>query len=138
MQVRNASGADIGVDLGEAGTWIRPIQYSGLDTPEMSVIDIISPIPPEASDSLAAATASAWAAGDLVTLEPGDTIEYYGEFDGSGRADVDALDCRWLMLAYGGWITVTDGSTTEVVSPEGGFVYIPARFPATWAGVPPE
>lgn len=136
--MRNESGADIGVDLGNSDARISPIQYSGLDAPEMSVVDIISPIAPVASDSLAAAEASAWAAGDLFTLRPGDTIEYYGEFDGAGRSDIDALDCRWLMLAYGGWITVTDGSTTEVISPEDGFIYIPARFPVTWAGVPPE
>lgn len=136
--MRNESGAAIGVDLGDGDSRIRPIQYAGLDTPEMSVIDIISPIVPVVSDSLAEAVASSWAAGELFTLEPGDTIEYYGEFDGSGPADVDALDCRWLMLAYGGWITVTDGSTAEVISPDGGFVYIPARFPVTWAGMPPE
>ncbi len=138
FQVRNESGSDIGVDLGGGDTRIRPIQYSGIDAPEMSVINIISPTAPVVSDSLAEAEASAWAGGALFTIGPGDPIEYYGEFDGSGREEIDALGCRWLMIAYGGWITVTDGSATEVVAPEGGFVYIPARFPVTWAGMPTE
>lgn len=136
--MRNESGSDIGIDLGDGDTRIRPIQYSGLDAPEMSVIDIISPMAPVVSDSLVAAEASAWAGGALFTLGPGDTIEYYGEFDGFGRSDIEALDCRWLMLAYGGWITATDGSATEVISPDDGFIFIPVRYPATWAGVPPE
>lgn len=138
IQVRNETDAGIGVDLGAGAGGIRPIQYAALDTPVMEVIDIRCPVIPAVTDSLSAAVAAAYSSGGLTILGPGEAVEYYGEFDGSGREEIDAMDCRWLMIAYGGFITATDGSTTESIAPEDGFVYIPARFPVTWAGVPSE
>lgn len=135
--VRNDSGSPIGVDLGD-GDWdsIRPIQYSGQDIPRMTVIDIMTPVPPELTDSLTAALESSFAAGELVTLDPGESLEFFGMFDGSGMQDIEDLECAWLLLAYSGWLTVTDGTTSEVITPEDGFVYIPVRMPVSWEGLP--
>lgn len=138
FQVRNETDAGIGVDLDAGAGGIRPIQYTGLDTPVMEVIDISCPCVPVITDSLSSAVAAVYSSGGLTILGPGEAVEYYGEFDGSGRDEIDALDCRWLMMAYGGYITATDGSIAEVIAPEVGFIYIPARFPVTWAGMPTE
>jgi hypothetical protein len=138
MQVRNGSETAIGIDTGGEGLRIGPIQYSALDSPVMQVIDICSAVPPVVNDSLALRAEASFERGELTTIPPGGAFEYYAAFNAAGRTDVDALDARWLMIAYGGWLTVTDGMTTEILSPEGGFIYIPARFPVTWAGVPQE
>lgn len=133
IQVRNESDREVGVDLGGDSGRIGPIQYAALDSPVMQVIDIISPVPPAATDSLASLATAAFDRGELTLIPPGGAAEYYADFNAGGRADIDALDARWLMIAYGGWLVATDGEAAEVLSPEDGFIYIPARFPVTWA-----
>lgn len=138
MQVRNESDRGIGMDLGEDAGRIGPIQYASLDTPVMQVIDIIAPVPPVASDSLASLATAAFDRGELTIIPPGGAADYYADFNAGGRADIDALDARWLMIAYGGWLVATDGGAAEVLAPVDGFIYIPARFPVTWAAVAPD
>jgi hypothetical protein len=138
MQVRNGSDTTVGIDAGGEGLRIGPIQYAALDSPVMQVIDILSTVPPVMTDSLAEEASALFERGELTEIPPGGAFDYYAPFNAAGRAEVDALDARWLMMAYGGWLTVTDGITAEILSPEGGFIYIPARFPVTWAGVPSE
>jgi hypothetical protein len=138
FQVRNESGSTIGVDLGGADGGVRPVQYSGQDMPYMTVIDILTPIPPVLTDSLAEAVGAAFASGGLEEIGPGGSLDCYGMFDGSGRRDIEELEGSWLLLAHSGWIVVTDGRTAEVITPEEGFVCIPARLPVAWSSLPQE
>jgi len=124
------------VDLRSYRDIIRPIQYTESGSPDIQVIDIITSVPPPLTDSLRQAEISASENGSLLRIDGYGQLDYYADFNAAGRSRIDSLTTPWLLIAAGGWLTVTDGTNVERLQPEGGFVYVPIALPVTWGDVP--
>jgi hypothetical protein len=133
-----ASSVDIplGVELDSYLDMVGPVQFTESKEPSLAVIDICTRVPPEMTDSLRSQLVKAMHDGGTTALAPLGSIDYYIDFNAAGRASVDSLCRPWLMLAMGGWLLVTDGTSAEAVGPVDGFVYIPVAQPVEWASIP--
>jgi hypothetical protein len=115
IRITNRAAVAIGVDLREYTQVIFPNQWGGLATPTRLVIDETRLVPVALDALRASALRSAFAASPspLVRVEPGASVDYYREFNASGRAEVDAVTEPYVFVSLSGQLLLTDGTRCE-------------------------
>jgi hypothetical protein len=117
--VSNVSGRPVGVDLRTLHEVFYPNQWSPSNELHRTVIDERRiPVPP--LDAAAEARLLAdHRAGLLAVAAPGATLDYYVEFNASGRADVEKQQTgyRYVLVVMDGRLRVTDGSASLQLGP---------------------
>ncbi len=138
VRVDSRSDRPLGVDLRDYWAVIYPNQWGALREDHRSVIDEMRAYPKLLDAARCADLRRAFAAGDLTALPPGGAIEYYREFNASGRADVDAQATDpYLFVSLAGQTLVTDGAACDDLpagEPGGSDLIIAAPVP--WGEVP--
>ncbi len=136
ISVENRTDSDIGVDLRDYWGLIRPVQYVQSDEVQLFVIDISTPISPELTGEFTADVLKAWNRGELTVIPAGETLEYYADFNYGTGDDIRALETAYLFLGIAGWLTVTDGTSVEILSLVDGFYHYRVSLPAQWEQIP--
>jgi hypothetical protein len=88
----------------------------------------------------AAVIVADYRAGALASIVPGGTLEYYEEFNASGRADVDAQSksSPFVIVTMDGQLKVSDGTRAERVinSANDASREVPIHAPVVWKSIP--
>ena len=135
VRLTNRTDSALGVDLRDGSRVFHPNQWGGLDEPFRGIIDESYAEPQALTPELSARLIAEHQAKALVSIPAGESIEYFREFNASGRADVDAVDTPYLFVSIMGQLFVTDGVRVENLLPmEAHAVYL--RTPVAWSQVP--
>jgi hypothetical protein len=133
VRLANLTHDDIGVDLGDKWYAPHPNQWGGSDLDHRTVIDERTLIPRELSSELQEQLRSDFKAGSLTTVSPGRDVDYYINFNASGRNDVQTAAGRYLLISIKGQLLCTDGRNVWDEKPNRD---IALERPLTWSFVP--
>lgn len=113
LRLVNVSAQSIGVDLRAPWQTAYPNQWGRSATPTRTVIDErranVRPLDPAAR----AALVSALLLHAITAIPPHGSMDYYAEFNASGRSDVDASAGPFVIVSLGGELRATDGTHVE-------------------------
>src|SRR5262249_19999668 len=119
VRVSNVAGRPIGVDLRALHEVFYPNQWGVASGPHrVDVNERRLPVPPLDAAAQAKLLAD-HRVGLLTTVAAGVTLDYYAEFNASGRADVEKQQpgYRYVLVVMDGRLRVTDGSTAVQIGP---------------------
>jgi len=133
----NRSDAELWVDLRDYWALVRPIQYTSSDDEVLTVISIRTPVVPTVTEEYTADAIEALTTGLFTPLPAWSGLDVYVDFNAAGRDAIDALEEQYLFIGYGGWFTVTDGMSVQVLYPDEDFIHLRTRLPVLWDKVPP-
>ncbi len=143
VRVKNLSERAIGVDLRDYSKVIYPNQWGVHLNPVRGVINERRMIPDTIDNELKSKLIAAFKNKELTIIEPHKSVEYFREFNASGRKDVDEKEGKYFILSMDGQLLVTDGKAVENVnlcrsrdkiSPENTDLVIPLPIP--WKMIP--
>jgi hypothetical protein len=118
VRVTNLTSRAIGVDLRDYWHVIYPNQWGPVNTDHRQRIDEgrveYPPLKKAAEDKLLAD----FRAGALTTIPAGKSVDYYREFNASGRANVEKQveGFKYLIISLNGQQLLADGKQVEQVS----------------------
>ncbi|QDU95786.1 hypothetical protein [Lignipirellula cremea] len=115
LRVRNIADRPIAVDLRDYWRVIYPNQWGPLDAGQRKVIDERRVLPTALDRAKRKELIAAFQAGTLTTIPAGQTVDYFREFNASGRADVErqTRGHPFVFVSLDGEQIVTDGETVE-------------------------
>ena len=144
VRLTNLSQQTLGADLRNYWGIIYPNQWGVHQKDHREVIDeghmIHEPLDNQRKQQLVLD----YRAGKLTMVKPGQAVEYYREFNASGRPDVDKSTGNYFLLSLDGRVSVTDGSRVEALDctwsqgPSTGCGDLVMPFPVQWGGIPPD
>lgn len=116
VRITNTTDRPIGVDLRDYRQVIYPNQWGINQESQRGVIDErrVPPTP------LPAKLTEDFVAGKLTGIAPGEAVDYYREFNASGRKEIEAQAqkdaVKYLVVSLDGAVPVTDGKAVETLS----------------------
>lgn len=124
VRVRNQGDRVLGMDLRDYWTVVYPNQWGAQSGSRREVIDEGRMPAKVLDEGRCADLRRAFGAGELALLPVGGAVEYYREFNASGRAEVEVQAVEpYLFVSLAGQVLVTDGdrcgSVTLDWAPEG-------------------
>lgn len=140
VRVDNHSAHTLGVDLRDYWAVVYPNQWGPLREDHRSVIDEARALPELLDAARCADMRTAFASGDLTAVPPAGSVEYYREFNASGRADVDRQATeRYLFVSMAGQVLYSDGTRCDhLVAAEPGGSDLVMTTPVPWGEVPAD
>jgi len=138
VRVDNRSARRLGVDLRDYWSVIYPNQWGALREDHRSIIDEMRATPEPLDAALCADLRRAFASGDLTAVPPTGSVEYYREFNASGRAEVDQQATeQYLFVSLAGQTLYTDGTRCDHLEAAGpGDSDLVIATPVPWGEVP--
>ena len=142
VRVQNLGGAPIGVDLRKYHGVFFPNQWGASSAPHRGAVDERRFLPEGPLDAAGQAEiVAAHRAGLLTNVSAHGFIEYYEEFNASGRSDVDAQSAgaKYVLVVIDGHMRATDGRVAERLDAplEDAPREIAVSAPVRWARIPP-
>jgi hypothetical protein len=143
VRITNLANRRVGIDLSNYWKVIYPNQWGMEDADHRTLIDERRMVYKDLDEAAREALVAAFRAGGLTVIPPGKSIDYYREFNASGRADVDrqTKQGKYLIVSLDGVLRLTDGKAVEQVSCAWGRkteaetdVVIPTAIP--WRAIP--
>ncbi|MBI4355859.1 MAG: hypothetical protein HY597_05400 [Candidatus Omnitrophica bacterium] len=143
VRLTNVIQQSIGVDLAHYWQVIYPNQWGIHQEDHRTMIDekhmVDEPLDNQQKEQLI----TEYHARKLTMVKPGQAVDYYREFNASGRADVDRGHGNYFILSLDGRVLVTDGSRVEALDctwgpRHSGCGDLVIPFPVRWQGVPPD
>lgn len=121
-RVENLTAGPIFVDLRKATEVFYPNQWTTSTKPNREAVDerrlrITGPLTPQEEAEVLTAQRS----GELVDISPQGVVDYFREFNRSGRADVEqqSSGMAYVIVIIDGQLRVTDGRRVErLLAPE--------------------
>ena len=143
IRVTNDTDRILGVDLRDYWKVVYPNQWGPLSVDHRECIDEgrvdYPPLEQAARDNLLADLRG----GKLTTIPAGKVVDYYREFNASGRADVEKAlkDQKYLFVSLNGQQLLTDGKHVEQIpcdweQTETGNTDLIIAAPAPWKKIP--
>jgi hypothetical protein len=125
----------VGVDLRARPDLLYPNQWGASDTDHRTVIDERRLVLPPFDANAEARVKSEHASGVLTPIAAHGALDYFVEFNASGRGDVDAQvkGHPYVLISLDGRLKASDGATAWEIRPNGDVVF-PA--PIAWSKVP--
>jgi len=138
--VTNNTTTDVSVDLRKYHEVFYPNQWGASETEHRTLIDerrlMLAPL----DTASAAALVADHRAGLLTRIAAGGTLDYYRDFDASGRADIDAQSrsSRFVIVTIDGQLKVSGGMAAERVTPPSDDAprEVTLHTPVTWKSIP--
>ena len=138
--VANQTKRKVGVDLSSYWKVIRPNQWGMNEQNHRGVIDESRLSRAKLDDTMRELLKTAYDAGTLKLVDSQAKLDYYVNFNASGRKDIEKLQGRYCLVVMDGEIFFTDGRDVEALSlweqEQAREVAIPA--PITWKSVPKD
>lgn len=116
VRVSNDGAAPVAVDLRSRWQTIYPNQWGGSDTPTRTVVDERRATVERMDAAAQGQLRAAFRAGALSPVPAHGAMDYYAEFNASGRAEVDRQALRYVLVSLAGELRATDGARTEQLS----------------------
>jgi hypothetical protein len=134
VRVTNTAGRPLGMDLRKWAQVLYPNQWGASKVDHREVIDerrvILGPFD-------AAPTIADFRAGALAKAAIGASLDYYAEFNASGRPDVDSQATeRWVVVVMDGQLRWSDGDIAERLVPDESSREIAISAPVGWKPIP--
>ncbi len=138
VRVDNHSAHRLGVDLRDYWAVVYPNQWGPLREDHRSVIDEMRARPKLLDAARCADLRQAFGSGDLAAVPAAGSIEYYREFNASGKADVNAQATdRYLFVSLAGQALYTDGTRcSQLAAGDPGGSDLVMTTPVPWGQVP--
>lgn len=139
FRVSNRGDRPLGVDLRSYHEVLYPNQWGWSHEPQRSVIDETRAVFPPPTAQRADELRAAFKAGALILVPAHGQLEFYRDFNASGRADVERDPAEYLLIALDGQLLASDGAAVlqlRIGDDEAARVLaLPA--PLEWRRVPP-
>ena len=135
IELRNQTPYEIGVDLSDKWLVLYPNQWGASDLDHRTVIDEEALVPKELNTELRGRLIEAFKANGLTVLSPGKRVDYYTNFNASGRREVDVAQGKFLLISIKGQLCFTNGTEVWDVRPISDLV-IPE--PVAWKKLPAD
>ncbi len=133
VEVRNRGPYEIGIDLSDKWMVLYPNQWGGSDLDYRTVVNERAMPPKKLDIQLRARLIEAFKLKRLTVLPPGKSIDYYSNFNASGRKDIQATKGKFILISIKGQLVFTDGSDVWDVQPSRDLAI---KNPVTWKTVP--
>jgi hypothetical protein len=133
VALRNQTPYDLGVDLSDSSMVLYPNQWGGSELDHRMVVDEEFLPPKELDPPLRARLVEAFRSKRLTLLAPGKSVDYYTNFNASGRKDVQAAKGKFILISIQGQLVFTDGADVWDVRPSRDLAI---RTPVAWKLVP--
>ncbi len=114
--VANQTKRKVGVDLSSYWKVIRPNQWGMNEQNHRGVIDESRLSRAKLDDTMRERLKTAYDAGTLKLVDSHAKLDYYVNFNASGRKDIEKLQGRYCLVVMDGEIFFTDGRDVEVLS----------------------
>ncbi len=114
--VANQTKRKVGVDLSSYWKVIRPNQWGMNEQNHRGVINEKRLSRAKLDDITRERLKTAYDAGTLKLVDPQAKVDYYVNFNASGRKDIEKLQGRYCLVIMDGEIFFTDGRDVEVLS----------------------
>jgi hypothetical protein len=131
--LRNQTPYDLGVDLSDSSMVLYPNQWGGSELDHRMVVDEEFLPPKELDTPLRARLVEALRSKRLTVLAPGKSVDYYTNFNASGRKDVQAAKGKFILISIQGQLVFTNGADVWDVRPSRDLAI---RTPAAWKLIP--
>ena len=112
---------------------LYPNQWGGSDLDYRTVINEKAMVPKKLDTQLRARLIEAFKSKRLTVLLPGKSIDYYSNFNASGRKDIQATKDQFILISIKGQLVFTDGNDVWDVQPSRDLAI---EQPVIWKTVP--
>ncbi len=112
---------------------LYPNQWGGSDLDYRTVINERAMVPKKLDTQLRARLIEAFKSKRLTVLLPGKSIDYYSNFNASGRKDIQATKNQFILISIKGQLVFTDGNDVWDVQPSRDLAI---KQPVIWKTVP--
>jgi hypothetical protein len=137
VRVRNGGAGPIGVDLRKYFEVFYPNQWGAAHIDHRQIIDERRVVLPAFDAAAKQATIADYRAGAFATIAQGDRLDYYVEFNASGRPEVDAqATLPWLIVAMDGQLRFSDGTIAGRLEIREAARELAIPAPIAWKTVP--
>jgi len=133
VRLRNQTPYEIGVDVNDKWMVFYPNQWGSSDLDYRTVIDEGVMEPKELDTQLRARLIEAFKSKQLLVLPPGKNIDYYTNFNASGRKEIEASKGKFILISIKGQLCFTDGREVWDEKP---IRDLAVGKPVTWKTVP--
>ena len=133
FEVWNQTPYEIGIDLSDKWMVLYPNQWGGSDLDYRTVINERAIVPKRLDTQLRARLIEAFKSKQLTVLPPGKRIDYYSNFNASGRKDLQAVKGKFILISIKGQLVFTDGRDVWDVQPSRDLAIMK---PVTWKTIP--
>ncbi len=120
FRLTNRTKKDVYVDLTDYNRVFHPNQWGFQATEQRMIIDEERTEPDVLTAALKKDLIDRAGNGQLTRIAPGQSVDYFREFNNGGRKDVEAQQKNWkyFLVSIDGQLHVTDGSACENVDVE--------------------
>lgn len=133
VELRNQTPYEIGVDLSDKWIVLYPNQWGGSDLDYRTVINERFMVPKELNAQFQARLIQAFKSKELTLLPAGKSLDYYTNFNASGRSEVQAAKGKFILISIKGQLCFTDGSEVWDKQPSRDLAI---KKPVTWKTIP--
>jgi len=133
VEVWNQTPYEIGIDLSDKWMVLYPNQWGGSDLDYRTVINEKAMVPKRLDTQLRARLIEAFKSKQLTVLPPGKRIDYYSNFNASGRKALQAAKGKFILISIKGQLVFTDGRDVWDVQPSRDLAIMK---PVTWKTIP--
>ena len=133
VELRNQTPHEIGVDLSDKWMVFYPNQWGGSDLDYRTVIDERAIVPKRLDTRSRTRLIEAFKSKQLTVLPPSKSVDYFTNFNASGRKDIQAAKGKFILISIKGQLWFTDGS--EVWDEQPGRD-LAIEKPVTWKTIP--
>jgi hypothetical protein len=119
VNIKNTSGNALGIDLTNPWYVLYPNQWQFSDTTFRMEINESQIIPEELNTKKAAEFAAKIKDNKLTMVLPGNTFDYFTEFNAEKPQEKDLAKYKYLIVAIDGQMFLTDGTNIEQVKCNG-------------------
>lgn len=136
VRVTNDRPINLAADLRSYFEVFYANQWSASDLEHRDVIDERRRVLPILDE--AAMLRASHDRGSLTEIAHGRSLDYYSEFNGSSRAEVDAqaVSAKWVLVAMDGQLRVSDGIAVQRLVPDDATREVAIAAPVAWPTVP--
>ena len=135
VELRNQTPYEIGVDLSNKWMVLYPNQWGVSDQDYRTVINERAMAPKELDTQLRAHLIEAFKSTRLTVLPPGKSIDYFTNFNASGRKEIQAAQGKFILISIKGQLCFSDGSEVWDKQPTRDLAI---EKPVTWKTVPED
>lgn len=135
VNIKNTSGNALGIDLSNPWHILYPNQWQFSDSAFRMVIDEEQIVPEELNSKKAAEIGKKIKDNLLTMVLPGQTFDYYTEFNYEKPKETDMVKNKYLIVSIDGQMFFTDGTNVEQVKCNGDLNVdreLALKCPFTW------